>query len=237
MLRRPKAILFDLDDTIITFGTRHDTFVDVAKNLSGELGGRDPVDVGDEVERVYGKFWSDPDNYAKYRYDPLAARIEVATQIFGPWGLADDLPKRFGEEFDRLRDQRMHSYPGAVQFLQTLKAAGMKLGLISNGAGPVQREKIDKFALAQLFDVIQIEEEVGYGKPEERAYRDALHALGVRADECWMVGDNLQWEVAAPQRLGMVGIWVDLAGKGVPAGSNVKPDQIVRSISAIQVPA
>jgi FMN phosphatase YigB (HAD superfamily) len=30
-----------------------------------------------------------------------------------------------------------------------------------------------------------------------------MSVLGVEAHETWMVGDNLEWEVAAPQRLGI----------------------------------
>ena len=49
-----------------------------------------------------------------------------------------------------------------------------------------------------------------------------------------MVGDNLEWEVAVPQSLGMVGVWVDFAGKGLPYATKVKPDYIVRSISELK---
>ena len=34
-----------------------------------------------------------------------------------------------------------------------------------------------------------------------------------------MVGDNLEWEVAAPQRLGIHAIWLDAYKAGLPAGS------------------
>lgn len=48
-----------------------------------------------------------------------------------------------------------------------------------------------------------------------------------------MVGDNLEWEVAAPQRLGIYSIWHDHLGEGVPAGSPIRPDRIVRSIAEL----
>ena len=55
-------------------------------------------------------------------------------------------------------------------------------------------------------------------------------ALGVEAHETWMVGDNLEWEVVAPQRLGIHAIWHDLAGEGVPEGSTARPDRVIRSL-------
>ena len=35
-----------------------------------------------------------------------------------------------------------------------------------------------------------------------------------------MVGDNLEWDVAAPQRLGMSGVWIDARGRGLPEHSH-----------------
>jgi putative hydrolase of the HAD superfamily len=80
---------------------------------------------------------------------------------------------------------------------------------------------------------VQIEGEAGFGKPQEQAYLHAMQALGVEAHETWMVGDNLEWEVAGPQRLGIYGIWHDHLGEGVPPGSSVTPDRIVRSIAEL----
>ena len=48
-----------------------------------------------------------------------------------------------------------------------------------------------------------------------------------------MVGDNLEWDVAAPQRLGIVGIWLDVLGTGLPEASAVTPDRIIRSLSEL----
>ena len=86
---------------------------------------------------------------------------------------------------------------------------------------------------AHRFDHIQIEGEHGFGKPEERAYLHAMQTLGVTASETWMIGDNLEWEVVAPQRLGIYAIWIDVHGDGLPADSTVKPDRIIRSLTEL----
>lgn len=75
-----------------------------------------------------------------------------------------------------------------------------------------------------------IEGELGVGKPEEAVYRHALAAMHADPRETWMVGDNLEWDVGAPQRLGISGVWVDLAGAGLPDDSEVRPYRIIRSI-------
>jgi putative hydrolase of the HAD superfamily len=45
-----------------------------------------------------------------------------------------------------------------------------------------------------------------------------------------MVGDNLEWEIAAPQRLGIYAIWYDGYATGLPSGCQVRPDRIIRSL-------
>ena len=94
--------------------------------------------------------------------------------------------------------------------------------------------KIARFEIADLFDAILVEGELGFGKPDERVYRRALSALDVKPADAWMVGDNLEWDVAAPQKLGMSGVWVDARGRGLPNDSAVKPDYIVRSLADLR---
>ena len=85
--------------------------------------------------------------------------------------------------------------------------------------------------LARWFDAILIEGEMGYGKPEEAVYREALRRLGVEAADAWMIGDHLEFDVGAPQRLGLRGVWVDRLQAGLPANAGVVPHRIVRDLS------
>jgi putative hydrolase of the HAD superfamily len=39
----------------------------------------------------------------------------------------------------------------------------------------------------------------------------------------------VEWDVDAPQRLGLTGVWVDGPGHGLPGGSPVTPHRIIRS--------
>ena len=102
--------------------------------------------------------------------------------------------------------------------------------MITNGASATQRAKIERFHLAPYFDHILVEGELGFGKPEPEVYLKAMAALRSSPADTWCVGDNLEWEVAAPQRLGIYSVWVDPTGAGPPPGSPVRPDRTVASI-------
>ena len=62
------------------------------------------------------------------------------------------------------------------------------------------------------------------GKPEPDVYRHALERLGCDACDAWMVGDNYEWEVEAPQKLGLCGIWYDPFDAGIPAACHGQTD-------------
>jgi putative hydrolase of the HAD superfamily len=54
--------------------------------------------------------------------------------------------------------------------------------------------------------------------------------LGVEPNAAIMIGDDLERDVAGPQRVGMMGVWIDRAGAGVPAGNPIQPDRIIGSL-------
>lgn len=130
----------------------------------------------------------------------------------------------------------MFLFPHAHEVVDAFRDAGVKLALITNGAASPQRAKVERFDLTHRFHHIQIEGEHGFGKPEARAYRYAMSVLGVEAHETWMVGDNLEWEVIAPQRLGIHAIWHDSLGNGLPAGTDARPDRIIQSLRDLLPP-
>jgi len=232
MRHLPAAILFDLDDTIISFGGRQLLLDEVAEEFRGEIGGWLSSEVAQQVESAFLTFWNDPEQYPKWRNDLLTARTLIVTDLFERMAIASpSAAQRFARRFHELRESgEGRLFPGAVATIEELKRLGVRLALVTNGHADSQRAKVRSFGLERLFDHIQIEGEVGFGKPEERAYRHAMDALQSRPEETWMVGDHLLWEVAAPQRLGIFAIWHDHVGRGLPASADVVPDRIIRSI-------
>ena len=232
----PRAMLIDLDDTIIVAGDRPAVLAQIAGQLAAELVPHPPDEIAARLEAALEAFWSDPARHRVARFGIPEARRQVMAECFAGLGspvLTADLAARFSARFSAVREAITVCFPGAVEGLEGLRARGVRLGLITNGGSATQRAKIERFDLARHFDHIQIEGEVGFGKPEEQAYRHALAALGVEAHEAWIVGDNLEWEVSVPQRLGLRGVWCDGFGRGLPAGTSVRPDRIIRSLAEL----
>ena len=230
----PKAIIFDLDDTILDSTLSADRlWLSAAEHFAGHIGVNALV-FDAQMKSSRDRFWSDPEKNKAGRLDLDRARIacvEDALQILNASNHA--LATGIADWFTRRRITAMRPFDGAIEAIKTLKQVGVRLALISNGKGETQREKVVRFELEPLFDCIILEGEFGAGKPDRRVFDHALKELGAEPGETWMVGDNLHWEVAAPQALGMKGIWLDWRGAGLPDGTEIVPDRIIRSISEL----
>ena len=234
MDRLPKAILFDLDDTLISAGSRKLVFRALADEFAPAFAPLAPAEAALRLEAHAELFWDDPERHRHWRMNLAEGRRAMILEAFERMaaeapGATPEAAERFAERLHAAREEN-RMFPDAAKTLAAIRAAGVKMALVTNGAAETQRAKIKQFALAPLFDHIQIEGEAGFGKPEERAYLHALQALDVAAADTWMVGDNLEWEVAAPQRLGIYAIWYDHLGEGLPPGSPYRPDRIIRAI-------
>ena len=177
-------------------------------------------------------FWSDAGRARRGRLDLRLARRYILLRAFARFDIPDSsLLTRMGERYNHIRDEAMRPFPGAIETLQRLRMADIRLGLITNGSAEGQRAKIERFSLAGYFDHIQIEGEFGIGKPDARAFQHALDALGVAPADAWMVGDNLYADIRGAQQVGIYAVWVDTQRSGLPDGTTVRPDRIIRSLS------
>ena len=234
----PRAILIDLDDTILSaFGRAEGQWQRVIADFAEHLDPHPPADVIAAIQAYSKYLWADEARHKHWRHQIGEARRHIVASAFAeltkarghappPPEICDAIADRFNE----VQHAELGMFPGAHETLDRLKELGVKLALVTNGAAAPQRAKVRRFALEHRFDHIQIEGEHGFGKPEEAAYAHALKSLGVAAHEAWMVGDNLEWEVVAPQRLGIYAIWYDGYGTGLPPGSPIRPDRIIRAL-------
>jgi len=236
MAALPQAILLDLDDTILDdSGGIVASWRDACHAHQSRLNGLAPKAVFEAIDRLREWYWSDPERHRLGRLELAWARGEVVRLALADLGVDDDeLARQIGDTYHASRDEAIKPFDDAVATVEWLRSQGCRLALLTNGGSKGQRRKIDRFGLARLFDVILIEGEVGFGKPDPRIYAQALAALDVPATEAWMVGDNLEWDVAGPQREGIAGIWIDARGRGVPPEHTVRPDRIIARLADLR---
>jgi putative hydrolase of the HAD superfamily len=231
----PLVVLLDLDDTILDdTGARDRCWQTVCFEAAKQRKGLDAEELQREIEAVRDWFWSDSERHREWRQRMRDAWTQIAADALARLGVDDPaLAAWIGDRHSELRNAAICPLPGAIDALVRLRNEGSRLGLITNGGSEGQRAKIERFDLAGHFEYIGIEGEVGFGKPHRVAYETALARLGVGANECWMVGDNLEWDVAGAQAAGIHGIWLDRRGRGLSQRSEITPDRVIASIAEL----
>jgi HAD superfamily hydrolase (TIGR01549 family) len=84
-----------------------------------------------------------------------------------------------------------------------------KIGLISNFThAPVIYKSLRKFGIDKFFNVIVVSEEVGWRKPSNHIFKDALNRLQVQASEAIYVGDSPNEDIKGAKQAGLRTIFV-----------------------------
>lgn len=236
-LKLPRAILLDLDGTLVALGSsRIEYWNTVTRLYHAELGSVRPSALSSEIIRVGDLFWAETGKNKKWRLHLREARRQIVEKACSNLNLLDSkLAFRIADSFSDLRERgenMISVVPGSVETVRFLRDSGVSLALLTNGSSRCQRDKIERFELEQFFDQILIEEEIGLGKPDELIYQEALDRLEISARDAWIVGDNPLWDIVIPQRLGIKGVWINNREMRAPA--NMKPFLTVKSFPEIR---
>ncbi len=100
---------------------------------------------------------------------------------------------------------------GVREALARLRAAGLRLGVVSNSEGTIEQMLIE-IDLREPFDVVVDSAVVGITKPDPRIFQIALDRLAVSPAETIMVGDSPSADVAGAHAVGLRAALIDPHG-------------------------
>ncbi|HLY27766.1 MAG TPA: HAD family hydrolase, partial [Aggregatilineales bacterium] len=201
-MNKPRAILFDLDDTILNdTGDNQHCWELACEIYAPQLGGISSIELLTAIETYRRWYWDDPERHRSGRLNMVEARRHIVTVAIQQLGVdSPEIACRLADYHTGLREELLAPFAGALETLQQVQKQDIRTALITNGSGSAQRRKIERFNLASYFDCILVEGEFGVGKPDPQVYLHAIASLNVQPNQTWMIGDNLEWDVAAPQR-------------------------------------
>jgi putative hydrolase of the HAD superfamily len=106
---------------------------------------------------------------------------------------------------------------GTHRALARLRAAGLRLGVVSNSDGRVE-EALEAAGLRPYFDVVVDSALAGVEKPDPAIFRAALDVLGVPPSEALYVGDLYDVDVVGANAAGIPAVLLLAPGAAAPPG-------------------
>jgi putative hydrolase of the HAD superfamily len=230
-----KAIIFDLDDTLLWDNKSIKTAFEKTCQYAEQASGADCTKLEDAVRLEASTLYSSYETY------PFTKMIGI-NPFEGLWGTFDDegedfqkmkslapayqrqawtlglqriginnpsLGGQLGAYFIEARKSSPFVYEETYRVLDRLKPQ-YQLLLLTNGSPQLQNTKLEITPeIAPYFDHIVISGAFGKGKPDPEIFHHALSKFGLTADEVLMVGDNLLTDIIGAEQAGIRSVWIN----------------------------
>lgn len=191
-----KGIIFDFDGTISNrYKNAYNVFDDYARGIF-----KDFDDM--HYEAMLQDFLTDDCNgtiKVNFRLSPFINKYK------------EYLPEDFEEKFTEFYYEYMWKYcvlrEETIEVLKKLQGK-YKLAIFSNGQSKSQHDKIDNINVTQYFDEVIVSGDIGISKPAAGALQYAADKLGVKYDECLMVGDVFSSDILGAINAGIKPVWI-----------------------------
>jgi len=196
-----KAIIFDLDNTLLNY---------TASELQSMQRTVAAHGLFEDESEEWQQFWS---SYLQINFRHWMSFVtnqghhrsieEVLIQSFRDTLQAEDqqilsLARTYWQNFcstciyEQDANEVLHYVNGSYQ-----------LGIISNGIGEAQRQRLAAGNIDHLFNSIIVSDEVGIRKPNKEIFDIALEQMKLSAREVLFVGDSLQDDYAGARNSGI----------------------------------
>ncbi|WP_019414729.1 HAD family hydrolase [Paenisporosarcina sp. TG20] len=230
-----KAIIFDLDDTLLWDKKSVETAFQMTCQLAAKKVPIDAIQLEKAVrkeaselyasyetyaftkmiginpfEGLWGTFDDEGEHFQKMKEVVPTYRIEAWTRGLHRIGINDPvLGEQLAEYFPKARKDHPFIYKETFQVLERLKSL-YKLVLLTNGSPTLQKTKLEITPeIAPYFTDIVISGAFGKGKPDPSIFSFALSQNNIQADEAIMVGDNLMTDILGATRAGIRSVWIN----------------------------
>jgi len=118
---------------------------------------------------------------------------------------------------------KIKPFPHVREFLGELKAAGMKLGLLSDFPPDT---KLEYLGLSGIWDTVLCTESIGALKPAALPFEELADSLGRPPEQILYVGNSSRYDVEGAKRAGMKAA---LLNAGFPVITGIKADFTFRN--------
>lgn len=201
-----ETVLFDLDGTLCEYRQPGPAVLEAAFER-----------VGVEPLFTFSEFFSRIDAFVPGNDTIEAVREEafatLATEAGADPAVGTAVARAYAAERDHSDVQFL---PGAEDALETL-ARDHRLGLVTNGAPAMQRQKLEALGIADAFEATMFAGFDAPSKPDPEPFRRVLETVGSAPARAVHVGNSLEADVAGARAAGLRSAWL-------PDGPTIEPN-------------
>lgn len=221
-----KYLLFDADNTLFDFDKASEVAFAETLRAFKIPQGKDTFSVYLKINKMC---W---EQLERGEISPVQIK-SLRFQLFLEAVNAEGNPLAINDFYLNRLGEKDYLLSGVREMLQRLKNAGYSLSIITNGLQLVQRPRIEKAGLTQMFDAITVSEEIGCAKPYPEFFADTFRQLNYPpAEETVVIGDNLLSDILGGKNIGANTIWFNPHGKDNL--TEISPDYTAASITELE---
>lgn len=215
-----RGIAFDLDGTLLDHdGAEYKALSKLYPTLStGEGAFRRWLDFPafaaawhDAAERGWQRYVQGDLTFAEHRAWRVrqVMALHDESEVVGRPLIEQEVSDIF-DSYLALYEESWSLYPDVLPCLEAL--AAYPLGMITNGDGDQQRQKLDQTGIAGYFNSVVVSGDVGVAKPGRQIFERSAEELGLQPDELLFIGDNPENDVRGALQAGWEAIWLNRTG-------------------------
>lgn len=136
---------------------------------------------------------------------------QVMTELFRAKGVSDDdasLGVNAAQLFRIASTEYIRLYPKVKEALSRLRRAGYRLWLLSNAQAVFTAYELRHLGLGKQFDGVYLSSDYGCRKPDGRFFRALLEEHQLVPENCLMIGNDRQTDIAGAQAAGMATLYM-----------------------------
>jgi len=187
-----KAVVFDLDNTLVDFMKMKAEAIDAASRAMIDAG----LDLSyDEIKNRINAIYKEKGIEFQYVFDSLLSDIfdKVDYKILSAGVVA----------YRRAREAALVPYPHVNMTLYELLKMGMKLAVVSDAPAREAWLRLTYLNMHNIFEVVVTFEDTNERKPHPAPFRLALEKLDVKPEQALMVGDWAERDIIGAKKVGM----------------------------------
>lgn len=234
MKKNYKVIIFDADHTLIDYLEDEKA---VLRELLPTLGIEPSEEIVCDCDDVSNETWDSAglnnvnDPYIQENYHRLYVEHteDFFASLFLRYPSSAD-PKATGLKFLKMLERPSILCEGAERVLKALKGK-YTVCVATNATSALQRARLR--SIEQYLDGVYISEEIGFIKPLPPFFLKILQDLGVKKEDCLMVGDSISSDVAGASNVGMDSCWLNRKKRVNDSG--IEPTYEIHSLKELLV--